>query len=493
MKKKVLSFLVVFLFVFPFFVLIGCNQGAPTVSEPIPLKVEFLEKNIDLFLGESKALDYSIIPEDASTSQILLQSSNPDVVAVDGIVITAISEGASVITASYESEILGQCVVKAKHIEPERIWLNEERFEGKIGRIIDIPLYSYPSKITDALYTVKIADENVAIYKEGLFWGVGTGETSASIIHKTTGLAVDCIISVTAVEAESISIKCSDSLYIADSIALEAIFSPEDTTDQSIIWQSSDEKIASIDNSILHAHHVGVVTITALSSSGMMVEKEIEILPILPEDLSLVCEKGDMLTVGDSALITANITPENTTDKTIIWSTSDKSKAIVNNDGLVKAIAPGVVQIIAELSNGIKNTISFTINPRPVSISNGFIKRPAGNCEAPVTVHASQTESCYVYFKHDSNSKYDFSLFVSAGSTTDVKAPVGSYTMYYASGKTWYGTDYRFGVGTNYYKADSTFRFYISGNYVYGTEVTLYQVIGGNMDSEQISENEFPG
>lgn len=53
---------------------------------------------------------------------------------------------------------------------------------------------------------------------------------------------------------------------------------------------------------------------------------------------------------------------------------------------------------------------------------------------------------------------------------------------------------YKFGVGTDYYKANKLFEFYLSlsGDYVYGTELTLYTVSGGNLGMSEINENDFP-
>ncbi len=82
-------------------------------------------------------------------------------------------------------------------------------------------------------------------------------------------------------------------------------------------------------------------------------------------------------------------------------------------------------------------------------------------------------------------------MFVRGGTTAEVKVPVGTYVIKYASGKNWYGTTYLFGPDTGYGKADQTMRFWIEGNIVHGHSMTLYKVLNGNLRTQSISASEF--
>ena len=52
--------------------------------------------------------------------------------------------------------------------------------------------------------------------------------------------------------------------------------------------------------------------------------------------------------------LSAEILPENTTDKTITWTSSDESVVTVSTKGIVKAVAAGEATVTATSSNGIK-------------------------------------------------------------------------------------------------------------------------------------------
>lgn len=135
-------------------------------------------------------------------------------------------------------------------------------------------------------------------------------------------------------------------------------------------------------------------------------------------------------------------------------------------------------------------------NLTPVSITNGkILKYPSDERVAPLTIKTSGSNGYYIYLEDFSNSngKNDMSFYVKGGNTVDIDVPLGKYKFYYCSGKTWYGTTNKFGSNTSYCKADDIFDFYVSGDYVYGHTVTLYTVANGNMETENISEGQFPG
>ena len=86
-------------------------------------------------------------------------------------------------------------------------------------------------------------------------------------------------------------------------------------------------------------------------------------------------------------------------------------------------------------------------------------------------------------------------FYVRAGETAKLSIVDGSYHLKYASGETWYGMDAKFGEDTVYNQADTELVFtttYEGGyvNYVQH-EITLYQVLGGNMSTTDIDGAEF--
>lgn len=110
------------------------------------------------------------------------------------------------------------------------------------------------------------------------------------------------------------------------------------------------------------------------------------------------------------------------------------------------------------------------------------------------TVKASNSDACIKLENRNDSSKYIL-FYVRANESATVKVKDGDYIAKYATGKYWYNTDSYFGKETSFTKADDILSYETtrSGSYVYYStiEITLYQVIGGNLTTTPIRENEF--
>ena len=73
----------------------------------------------------------------------------------------------------------------------------------------------------------------------------------------------------------------------------------------------------------------------------------------------LFSKKSYSINVGDDIKVIPNVFPENVVNKKLIWTSSDKSVAVVDSDGVVKALSKGVSLIKAKSENGV--TASYYI------------------------------------------------------------------------------------------------------------------------------------
>lgn len=75
-----------------------------------------------------------------------------------------------------------------------------------------------------------------------------------------------------------------------------------------------------------------------------------------------VSSKTLNLEVGQTRTLTATVTPDNATDKTVTWTSSDKNVATVDKDnGTVTAVGEGTATITATAANGKKDTCKVTV------------------------------------------------------------------------------------------------------------------------------------
>lgn len=82
----------------------------------------------------------------------------------------------------------------------------------------------------------------------------------------------------------------------------------------------------------------------------------------------------EKLEVGETRNLIVTIEPSNSTDRSIIWKTSDEAIAVVDKNGKIYGKKPGIVYITAESSNGIKDKIKLVVEEKQITnITNNNI------------------------------------------------------------------------------------------------------------------------
>ncbi len=106
-------------------------------------------------------------------------------------------------------------------------------------------------------------------------------------------------------------------------------------------------------------NEIGDQTVT-VTYRGLTLTYPIKVLEVPVQSIEL--DKTELnMNRGDTSVLSATITPENATNKTITWSTTDDKIAAVDSTGKVTAIAPGKATITATTSNGKKATCTVTV------------------------------------------------------------------------------------------------------------------------------------
>lgn len=133
-----------------------------------------------------------------------------------------------------------------------------------------------------------------------------------------------------------------------------------------LIWESSDNSIATIDNDgNIKALKKGTVIITVKTKDGKyktsctvtVTEEKIEIT-----DLNI--NGTNTVAVGSTIKLTAVIKPDNATNKKITWKSSNNSIATVDENGNVKGLKEGTVTITATTDNGKSATFKITVRAK---------------------------------------------------------------------------------------------------------------------------------
>lgn len=151
------------------------------------------------------------------------------------------------------------------------------------------------------------------------------------------------------ITVQSIAIsQPSAELVIGETLSLKATVSPSNASYDGITWTSTKTTVATVSGSgQVSALAEGNTTITAMAG-GKTATCSITVVKgyVAVSSISLNKE-GFELIEGDSAVLTATVSPEDATDKTVTWSSTNTGVATVN-DGTITAIKEGEATITAK-------------------------------------------------------------------------------------------------------------------------------------------------
>ncbi len=241
-----------------------------------------------------------------------------------------------------------------KTIPATGIRLNTTAAQFFTGTTYELIATFTPADATTRDVTWTTTDAAIATVENGIVKGIAAGK--ATITATTTDGQYKASCEVTIVETVTITGLTLDTvnltLYAGDVHHLVAKLLPADATYQAVVWTSADEKVARVEDGWVIAVAKGQTVITVATQDGRFTAtcnvtvKEIPVLGVML-DLSEVD-----LFVGSVRQLNATINPEDATNKKLIWSTADENIAIVDNNGMIFALAKGQTVITVTTKDG---------------------------------------------------------------------------------------------------------------------------------------------
>lgn len=238
------------------------------------------------------------------------------------------------------------------------------------------------------------SDESVATVDEtGTVTAVAAGEANVTASVKDADIAASTHIKVVVTPTGVVAPESIDLVTNGENTKdLDAKLIPADATDVKLAYESSDESIATVDETgKVTAVANGECTITtyvtakaedaeASELSAVVVEaadseETDDSVATMPEDLAamdsafgvvpenlkaetkvtvttnvegITLDKTEgVLTVGNTVTVTATVIPDTATNASVTWTSSDEAIATVDSEGKITAVAPGTATITA--------------------------------------------------------------------------------------------------------------------------------------------------
>ena len=238
------------------------------------------------------------------------------------------------------------------------------------------------------------SDESVATVDEtGTVTAVAAGEANVTASVKDADIAASTHIKVVVTPTGVVAPESIDLVTNGENTKdLDAKLVPVDATDVKLAYESSDESIATVDETgkvtavangectittyvtakteDAEASELSAVAVEAADSEE--VDDSVATMPedlaamdsafgVVPENLkaetkvtvttnveSVTLDKTEgVLTVGNTVTVTATVTPDTATNASVTWTSSDEAIATVDSEGKITAVAPGTATITA--------------------------------------------------------------------------------------------------------------------------------------------------
>ena len=238
------------------------------------------------------------------------------------------------------------------------------------------------------------SDESVATVDEtGTVTAVAAGEANVTASVKDADIAasthIKVVVTPTGVAApESIDLVTNGE----NTKNLDAKLVPADATDVKLAYESSDESVATVDETgkvtavangectittyvVADAKDADASELSAVAVEAADSEETDNSVATMPEDLAamdsafgivpenlkaetkvtvttnvegITLDKTEgVLTVGNTVTVTATVIPDTATNASVTWTSSDEAIATVDSEGKITAVAPGTATITA--------------------------------------------------------------------------------------------------------------------------------------------------
>ena len=262
------------------------------------------------------------------------------------------------------------------------------------------------------------SDESVATVDEtGTVTAVAAGEANVTASVKDADIAasthIKVVVTPTGVAApESIDLVTNGE----NTKDLDAKLVPADATDVKLAYESSDESVATVDETgkvtavangectittyvVADAKDADASELSAVAVEAADSEETDNSVATMPEDLAamdsafgvvpenlkaetkvtvttnvegITLDKTEgVLTVGNTVTVTATVIPDTATNASVTWTSSDEAIATVDSEGKITAVAPGTATItaVSDSNPDANATYAVTVQAKKVVAS----------------------------------------------------------------------------------------------------------------------------
>lgn len=245
--------------------------------------VNISNSEIELFEGDDKCLQATVLPANADNRKVNWYSSNSKVASVSNGYVVAKSEGRATITAraadgSGESDC---CQVRVKKKIPvSEVSVSPSTWSMNVGEWQNLYATVCPSNAYNTELEWSVDGDGIGIVSVtpysgtiGSVFAIKPGRATVRVKARDgSGKYATCVITVKKVPMQSFSINkiTTTTLNVGETKYLTTTICPTNATEKIIVWHSSNQDVASVDycTGRVRAKKPGKTVIRAISADG---------------------------------------------------------------------------------------------------------------------------------------------------------------------------------------------------------------------------------
>jgi len=307
-----------------------------------------------LYVGDSHGLKTEFTPYNTSFMDVTWSVSDEEILSVtqDGTC-TALRYGEVQVTATNADRSCTDTKTIKVYEHTTGINISKSSLKLKIREKATLIANTLPLETSDGMITWSTDDELVAtVDNNGSVRGVGNGTCIITATSVDGGFTATCEVTVTQpVEALALE-KHELNLKVGETGRLYAQIVPATANDKTVVWSSSDDEVATVDaNGVVTAVKGGEAWIMAVAKDNAEAKDSCKVTIFQPVTGLALDKTSIKLTIGDTETLNATVIPEDSSNKEIRWSSSNKDVCVVSN-GTVVGVGRGSSIIIATSVDG---------------------------------------------------------------------------------------------------------------------------------------------
>ena len=237
-------------------------------------------------------------------------------------------------------EIKGTCVLRSVRVVEigGNVKLNKTKATIEKGKTLKLKATVTPTYLEDKSVTWQSSDTKVAkVSSSGKVTAVKAGTATITCTSNATSAKATCKVTVGYVKLD----KAEAVVQKGKTVTLKAAVYPSSLKDQSVIWESSNTKIATVTSKgKVKGVKAGKAAITCTSvATGLSATCVVTVGYVSLDQTEVSVKKGKTVTLK------AEVYPLSLEDKSVTWVSSNTKVATVTSAGKVKGIKAGSAAI----------------------------------------------------------------------------------------------------------------------------------------------------